>query len=42
VLVEEGVITPCDRNLIQYAETAEQAWNLILESYTVKGNSHST
>ena len=42
VLVEEGVITPCDRNLIQYAETAEQAWDLILESYTVKSNSHST
>ena len=42
VLVEEGVITTCDRILIQYAETAEQAWNLILESYTVKGNSHST
>lgn len=35
MLVEEGVITPCDRNLIQYAETAEQAWHLILKNYTV-------
>lgn len=31
-LVEEGAITACDRELIQYAETAEQAWLLILKS----------
>ena len=30
-LVDEGVITACDRELIQYAETAEQAWQLILK-----------
>jgi uncharacterized protein (TIGR00730 family) len=41
MLVEEGTITQCDRELIQYAETAEQAWHLILESYTINGNSHS-
>ena len=39
-LVEEGVITQCERNLIQYAETAEQAWHLILESYTINGDNH--
>ncbi|MGZ8135873.1 MAG: LOG family protein [Methylococcaceae bacterium] len=33
-LVEEGAITQCERELIQYAETAEQAWQLILDSYT--------
>jgi uncharacterized protein (TIGR00730 family) len=32
-LVEEGAITACDRELIQYAETAEQAWQLILKGY---------
>ncbi len=42
MLVEEGVITQSDRNLIQYAETAEQAWHLILESYTINGDNHST
>ena len=41
MLVEEGVITQGDRKLIQYAETAEQAWHLILESYTINGNNHS-
>jgi predicted Rossmann-fold nucleotide-binding protein len=41
MLVEEGTITQCDRKLIQYAETAEQAWHLILESYAVNGNNHS-
>ena len=35
LLVDEGVIAQCDRNLIQFAETAEQAWQLILESYTI-------
>jgi uncharacterized protein (TIGR00730 family) len=28
-LVEEGVISSADLDLIQYAETAEQAWALI-------------
>jgi hypothetical protein len=42
MLVKEGVITQYDRNLIQYAETAEQAWHLILESYTINGDNHST
>jgi uncharacterized protein (TIGR00730 family) len=32
-LVEEGAITACDRELIQYAETAEQAWQLILKGH---------
>jgi hypothetical protein len=40
MLVEEGVIRRCDRNLIQYAETAEQVWHLILESYTINGGNH--
>jgi len=34
-LVAEGAISVSDRNLIQYAETAEQAWQLILEGYTI-------
>lgn len=38
VLVEEGTISPCDAELIQYAETPEQAWQLILQSYTLNGN----
>jgi uncharacterized protein (TIGR00730 family) len=41
VLVEEGVITTCEFELINYAETAEQAWNLILASYTTNGDSHT-
>jgi len=41
VLVEEGVTAQCDRKLLQYAETAEQAWHLILESHTINGNNHS-
>lgn len=41
-LVEEGVISHCDRELIDYAETAEQAWELILASYTTSnGNTQS-
>ncbi len=40
-LVEEGTISECDLNLIHYAETSEQAWNLILQSYT-ENNNHST
>jgi len=41
MLVEEGVISACDRNLIQYAETAEQAWELILQSYTTNSDNPS-
>lgn len=41
MLVEEGTITQCDREFIQYAETAEHAWHLILESYAINGNNHS-
>jgi uncharacterized protein (TIGR00730 family) len=40
-LVEEGAITPCDRELIQYAETAEQAWQLILKGNNSINNKHS-
>ncbi|MDD5275997.1 MAG: TIGR00730 family Rossman fold protein [Methylovulum sp.] len=32
-LVDEGVISQCEREIIQYAETAEQAWQLILNDY---------
>ncbi|MEY3788469.1 MAG: hypothetical protein RLZ75_2676 [Pseudomonadota bacterium] len=41
MLVKEGVITAGDRNLIQYAETAEQAWQLILQSYTINSDNQS-
>ncbi|MGZ8903889.1 MAG: LOG family protein [Methylobacter sp.] len=37
-LVEEGAITRCERELIQYAETAEMAWHIILESYTINND----
>jgi uncharacterized protein (TIGR00730 family) len=37
-LVAEGAISTSDRKLIQYAETAEQAWQLILEGYTINDN----
>ena len=40
-LVEEGAITACDRELIQYAETAEHAWQLILKGYEVTNGNHS-
>lgn len=41
-LVEEGAITACDRELIQYAETAEQAWQLILKAHGLaNGNNPS-
>lgn len=33
-LVEEGTISQGDLDLIQYAETAEEAWELILKDYT--------
>lgn len=38
-LVEEGAISQCDRELVQYAESADEAWAIILESYT-NGNNH--
>lgn len=34
-LVEEGAITACDRELIQFAETAEQAWQMILKGHNL-------
>ncbi|MDD5577721.1 MAG: TIGR00730 family Rossman fold protein [Methylobacter sp.] len=37
-LVEEGVIAECDRQLIRYAEKAEEIWRLILEDYSVNGS----
>jgi uncharacterized protein (TIGR00730 family) len=37
-LVDEGVITECDRELIQYAENAEQALALIMRNYAVNGD----
>jgi len=33
ILVDEGVITQCEREIIQYAETAGEAWQLILNDY---------
>jgi uncharacterized protein (TIGR00730 family) len=42
-LVEEGAITACDRELIQFAETAEQAWQLILKAHNLtNGNVSNT
>jgi uncharacterized protein (TIGR00730 family) len=38
-LVEEGAISQCDRELVQYAESADEAWGIILENYT-NGNNH--
>lgn len=38
-LVEEGAISQCDRELIEYAESAHEAWEIILASYT-NGNNH--
>jgi uncharacterized protein (TIGR00730 family) len=40
-LVEEGVISRCDLELVDYAETAEQAWKLILASSTTNGDNHA-
>ena len=39
-LVEEGAISQCDRDLIQYAESADDAWAIILDNYT-NGNNHT-
>ncbi|MDP2714035.1 TIGR00730 family Rossman fold protein [Rheinheimera sp.] len=36
MLVEEGVISASDLQLIQYADTAEQAWQLILDYYQLQ------
>jgi uncharacterized protein (TIGR00730 family) len=33
LLIEEGVISPDDLSLIQYADTPEQAWSLVREFY---------
>ena len=33
VFVEEGTISPRDVDLIQYAETAQEVWNIIAEFY---------
>ncbi|CAA9890744.1 conserved hypothetical protein [Candidatus Methylobacter favarea] len=36
-MVEEGVISPSDRQLLHYAESAEDIWRLILEDYSLNG-----
>ncbi len=41
-LVEEGAITACDRELIQYAETAEHAWLLILKGHDLINGKQSS
>jgi uncharacterized protein (TIGR00730 family) len=33
-LIEEGTISQADRDLVKYAETAEKAWAIILDSYS--------
>lgn len=40
-MVEEGAITACDRELFQYAESAEQAWQLILRGRELINDNHS-
>ncbi|MBU1311812.1 MAG: TIGR00730 family Rossman fold protein [Gammaproteobacteria bacterium] len=37
MLVEEGVISASDLELIQYADTPEQAWQLIMDYYQLPG-----
>jgi len=39
-LVEEGMISQAERDIVQYAETADAAWSIILESYT-NGNANN-
>jgi uncharacterized protein (TIGR00730 family) len=39
-LVEEGTISQADRDLVQFAESADAAWSIILESYT-NGNNNT-
>ena len=34
MLVEEGIISPDDLMLFKYAETAKQAWRIIVEHYS--------
>lgn len=41
-LVEEGAITACDRELIQFAETAEQAWQMILKAHDLTNGKKTT
>ena len=36
MFVEEGTISPHDIELISYAETADEAWNIIEEFYREK------
>jgi len=36
-LVDEGVIEEEDRDLFRYAETAEQAWQMILQWHVLNG-----
>ena len=38
-LVDEGVIDPEDRELLWYANSAEEAWQSILRWYEMKGDS---
>jgi uncharacterized protein (TIGR00730 family) len=40
-MVEEGVISPSDRQLLHYAESAEDIWRLILEDYSLNGDTRS-
>ena len=42
VLVEEGGISPCDRELVQYAESADEAWAIILANYLIGNNQEPT
>jgi uncharacterized protein (TIGR00730 family) len=39
-LVEEGVISPNDVELIHFVETAAEAWAIVEEFYTVHGTAH--
>jgi uncharacterized protein (TIGR00730 family) len=39
-LIEEGTISRADRELIQYAESADAAWSIILENYS-NGNTNA-
>ncbi|MEQ1559997.1 MAG: TIGR00730 family Rossman fold protein [Methyloglobulus sp.] len=40
-LVDEGAISQCDLELVQYAESAAEAWAIILASYS-NGNNHES
>jgi uncharacterized protein (TIGR00730 family) len=41
-MVEEGTIAPKDRELVQYVETADEAWNLIARYYGLDGADRRT